>query len=115
MSDMETPEFRGRTGEGRGPGGEGRGGERGERGERGAKGAGGGKGGFFRRRKTCKLCSEKVDYVDYKNTKLLLAFIPERAKILPRRMFGTCAPCQRKVRTAILRARQMALIPYSTE
>jgi small subunit ribosomal protein S18 len=114
MSDMETPEFRGRTGEGRGPGGEGRGGERGERGERGAKGAGG-KGGFFRRRKTCKLCSEKVDYVDYKNTKLLLAFIPERAKILPRRMFGTCAPCQRKVRTAILRARQMALIPYSTE
>ncbi len=115
MSDMGTPEFRGRSGEGRGPGGEGRGGERGERGERGAKGAGGGKGGFFRRRKTCKLCSEKVDYVDYKNTKLLLAFIPERAKILPRRMFGTCAPCQRKVRTAILRARQMALIPYSTE
>lgn len=109
MSDMETPEFRGR-GEGR-AGGEGRG----ERGERGAKGAGGSKGGFFRRRKTCKLCSEKVDYVDYKNTKLLLAFIPERAKILPRRMFGTCAPCQRKVRTAILRARQMALIPYSTE
>ena len=112
MSDMETPEFRGRGGEGRGPAGEGRGGDRGERG---AKGAGGGKGGFFRRRKTCKLCSEKVDYVDYKNTKLLLAFIPERAKILPRRMFGTCAPCQRKVRTAILRARQMALIPYSTE
>ncbi len=113
MSDMETPEFRGRSGEGRGPAGEGRGGERGERG---AKGPGGSKGGgFFRRRKTCKLCSEKVDYVDYKNTKLLLAFIPERAKILPRRMFGTCAPCQRKVRTAILRARQMALIPYSTE
>ena len=112
MSDLETPEFKGRTGEGRGPAGEGRGGERGDRGDR--KG-GGGKGGFFRRRKTCKLCSEKVDYVDYKNTKLLLAFIPERAKILPRRMFGTCAPCQRKVRTAILRARQMALIPYSTE
>src|SRR5262245_35074314 len=112
---METPEFRGRSGEGRGPGGEGRGGDHGDRGDRGGKGAGGGKGGFFRRRKTCKLCSEKVDYVDYKNTKLLLAFIPERAKILPRRMFGTCAPCQRKVRTAILRARQMALIPYSTE
>lgn len=108
MSDMETPEFRGRTGEGRGPAGEGRGAERKDKKE-------GGKGGFFRRRKTCKLCSEKVDYVDYKNTKLLLAFIPERAKILPRRMFGTCAPCQRKVRTAILRARQMALIPYSTE
>jgi small subunit ribosomal protein S18 len=76
---------------------------------------GGGKGGFFRRRRTCKLCSEKVDYVDYKNVKLLLAFIPERGKIMPRRMFGTCAPCQRKVRVAILRARQMALIPYTTE
>lgn len=88
---------------------------RGERPDRGERKGGGGKGGFFRRRKTCKLCSEKVDYVDYKNTKLLLAFIPERAKILPRRMFGTCAPCQRKVRTAILRARQMALIPYSAE
>jgi small subunit ribosomal protein S18 len=75
----------------------------------------GGKGGFFRRRRTCKLCSEKVDYVDYKNVKLLLSFIPERGKIMPRRMFGTCAPCQRKVRTAILRARQMALIPYTTE
>ena len=104
MSEMESSEFRGR----------GERSDRGERGERGAKG-GGSKGGFFRRRKTCKLCAEKVDYVDYKNTKLLFAFIPERAKILPRRMFGTCAPCQRKVRTAILRARQMALIPYSTE
>ncbi len=103
----ETSEPKGRTEGGRG---EGRG-ERGERGER----KGGGKGGFFRRRKTCKMCSDKIDYVDYKNTKVLLAFIPERAKILPRRMFGTCAPCQRKVRTAILRARQMALIPYSTE
>ena len=56
MSDMETPEFRGRSGEGRGPAGEGRGGERGERKDK----KEGGKGGFFRRRKTCKLCSEKV-------------------------------------------------------
>ena len=67
------------------------------------------------KKKVSILVAERVDYVDYKNTKLLLSFIPERAKILPRRMFGTCAPCQRKVRTAILRARQMALIPYSTE
>ena len=105
MSENETPESKGRSEGGRGEG----------RGERGERKGGGGKGGFFRRRKTCKMCSDKIDYVDYKNTKILLAFIPERAKILPRRMFGTCAPCQRKVRTAILRARQMALIPYSTE
>jgi len=110
MSDMETPEFRGRTGEGRGPAGEGRGGERGDRKEK-----GGGKGGFFRRRKTCKLCSEKVDYVDYKNTKLLLAFIPERAKILPRRMFGTCAEHQRKLTLAIKRARNIALLPFAAD
>lgn len=98
------------------PRGEGRpeGGREGREGREGGRGRGG-KGGFFRRRRTCKLCSEKVDYVDYKNVKLLLSFIPERGKIMPRRMFGTCAPCQRKVRTAILRARQMALIPYTTE
>ena len=70
---------------------------------------------MFRRRKVCKFCADKIDDINYKDVKLLTPFLPERAKILPRRMFGTCAPCQRKVRTAILRARQMALIPYSTE
>jgi len=70
---------------------------------------------MFRRRKVCKFCSDKIDDINYKDVKLLLPFVPERAKILPRRISGTCALHQRKLRTAIMRARQLALIPYTTE
>ena len=71
--------------------------------------------GLFRRRKVCKFCADKIDDINYKDTKLLLPFVPERAKILPRRISGTCAMHQRKLRTAIMRARQLALIPYTSE
>ena len=64
---------------------------------RGDKGKDGGKRYFFRRRKVCKFCADKIDYVDYKDVKLLSQFVPERGKILPRRMFGTCAEHQRKL------------------
>ncbi len=70
---------------------------------------------FFRRRKVCKFCADKIDYIDYKDVKLLQQFIPERSKILPRRISGTCAMHQRKLQTAIKRARQLALIPYTSE
>jgi small subunit ribosomal protein S18 len=70
---------------------------------------------MFRRRKVCKFCSDKIDDINYKDVKLLMPFVPERAKVLPRRISGTCAPHQRKLRTAIMRARQLALIPYTTE
>ncbi len=70
---------------------------------------------MFRRRKVCKFCADKIDDINYKDTKLLMAFVPERAKILPRRISGTCAMHQRKLRTAIMRARQLALIPYTAE
>jgi small subunit ribosomal protein S18 len=70
---------------------------------------------MFRRRKVCKFCAEKIDDINYKDVKLLMPFVPERAKVLPRRISGTCAPHQRKLRTAIMRARQLALIPYTTE
>jgi len=70
---------------------------------------------MFRRRKVCKFCSDKIDDINYKDTKLLMPFVPERAKILPRRISGTCALHQRKLRTALMRARQLALIPYTTE
>jgi small subunit ribosomal protein S18 len=83
---------------------------------------GGGRGGkeggkryFFRRRKVCKFCADKIDYVDYKDVKLLSAFVPERGKILPRRMFGTCAEHQRKLTLAIKRARHIALLPFASE
>ena len=70
---------------------------------------------MFRRRKVCKFCSDKIDDINYKDTKLLMPFVPERARILPRRISGTCAMHQRKLRTAIMRARQLALIPYTSE
>jgi len=70
---------------------------------------------MFRRRKVCKFCADKIDDINYKDSRLLMSFIPERAKILPRRISGTCALHQRKLRTAIMRARQLALIPYTSE
>ena len=70
---------------------------------------------MFRRRKVCKFCADKIDDINYKDTKLLLPFVPERAKILPRRISGTCALHQRKLRVALMRARQLALIPYTAE
>jgi small subunit ribosomal protein S18 len=70
---------------------------------------------MFRRRKVCKFCSDKIDDINYKDVKLLMPFVPERAKILPRRISGTCAMHQRKLRTAIMRARQLALIPYTAD
>ena len=70
---------------------------------------------MFRRRKICKFCADKIDDINYKDVKLLASFVPERAKIMPRRISGTCAMHQRKLRTAIMRARQLALIPFTSE
>jgi small subunit ribosomal protein S18 len=71
--------------------------------------------GFFRRRRVCKFCAEKIDYINYKDVRLLAPFLPERGKIQPRRISGTCAMHQRKLQTAIKRARQLALVPYVTD
>jgi small subunit ribosomal protein S18 len=89
----------------------------GGRGRGGARGAGADKGpgqrrSLFRRRKVCKFCSEKIDYIDYKDVRMLMPFVPDRGKILPRRISGVCAPHQRALQTAIKRARQLALVPY---
>jgi small subunit ribosomal protein S18 len=78
----------------------------------GGGGRGGGKRYFFRRRKVCKFCADKIDHIDYKDIKLLSQFVPERGKLLPRRMFGTCAEHQRKLTVAIKRARHIALLPF---
>ena len=100
-----------------GGGGGGRGGSK--PGERGAAGGRGGKEQgkryFFRRRKVCRFCADKIDYIDYKDVKVLISFVPERGKLLPRRMFGTCAEHQRKLTLAIKRARAIALLPYASE
>jgi small subunit ribosomal protein S18 len=72
-------------------------------------------GGFFRRRKVCKFCADKIDDINYKDVKLLTSFVPERGKVLPRRISGTCAKHQRGLRVAIVRARQLALLPYAAD
>ena len=69
----------------------------------------------FRRRRTCRFCADKIDFIDYKDVRQLMMAIPERGKIQPRRISGTCAKHQRKLTTAIKRARQLALIPYVTD
>ena len=94
---------------------EGRGGGRGAAGKGDGKDGKGGRRGFFRRRRVCKFCVDKIDYVNYKDVKLLAPFIPERGKIQPRRISGVCATHQRALQTAIKRARQIALIPYTTD
>jgi small subunit ribosomal protein S18 len=75
----------------------------------------GGRRGGFRRRRVCKFCAEHIDHISYKDVRLLSGFIPERGKIQPRRISGTCATHQRALQTAIKRARQLALVPYVTD
>ncbi len=86
--------------------------------ERPPQGAGGGAPGpkkqFFRRRKVCKFCEEKIDFIDYKDARLVGGFVSERGKILPRRLTGTCSTHQRSLSLAIKRARNIALLPFST-
>ena len=67
------------------------------------------------KRKKCILCNNKIDYIDYKNIDLLKNFTNDKYKIQPKRTTGTCSKHQRKIATAIKRARIMALIPFVPE
>ncbi|MBS7576030.1 MULTISPECIES: 30S ribosomal protein S18 [unclassified Enterococcus] len=73
------------------------------------------RGGMRRRKKVDFIAANHIDYVDYKDVKLLERFISERGKILPRRVTGTSAKNQRKVTIAIKRARVMGLLPFVSE
>ena len=66
-------------------------------------------------RKVCQFCVEKTDWIDYKEVGKLRRFISERGKILPRRLTGTCARHQRSLTDALERARQIALLPYTSD
>jgi small subunit ribosomal protein S18 len=112
-----------------GGGGQGGGGGRREGGHSGGGGGGrreggpggpGGPGGrprgkrqYFRKKKVCKFCVEKMDFIDYKRADILAQFVQERGKILPRRMTGVCARHQRWLGVAIKRARNIALLPFA--
>lgn len=108
------PHREGGPGGGRREGGPG--GGRREGGPGGPGGPGGrprGKRQYFRKKKVCKFCVEKIDFIDYKRADILSQFVQERGKILPRRMTGVCARHQRGLGVAIKRARNIALLPFS--
>ncbi len=67
---------------------------------------------IFFRKKVCRCCENKIQVIDYKDTKLLRNFITERGKIIPRRISGNCARHQRTLNVAIQRARNIALLPF---
>ncbi len=67
------------------------------------------------RKKVCAFCVDKIENIDYKDIARLRRYMSERGKILPRRVTGTCARHQRELTTAIKRARQVALLPYTTD
>ncbi len=67
----------------------------------------------FQRRKVCIFCADSNMRIDYKDVKTLNHFVTERGKILPRRITGNCARHQRKLTTAIKRARNIALMPFT--
>ncbi len=66
-----------------------------------------------RKPKPCPICTQGIEYVDYKDLSLLKPFLNERAKIKARRTSGTCAQHQAHLAAAVKNAREMALIPYS--
>jgi small subunit ribosomal protein S18 len=74
-----------------------------------------GKRSFVRKKKVCRFCVDKSDYIDYKRAEILAPFLQERGKILPRRMTGTCSRHQRWLTVAIKRAQNIALLPFAAE
>ena len=72
----------------------------------------------FYRKKFCKFCARSSSgsvIVDYKDTDTLRRYTTDRGKILPRRVTGNCAKCQRKVSAAIKRARALALLRFTAQ
>jgi small subunit ribosomal protein S18 len=67
----------------------------------------------FQRKKFCRFCAEKTEFIDYKDIKILRNYLTERGKVLPRRMTGTCAKHQRELTESIKRARNIALLTFA--
>lgn len=68
----------------------------------------------IREQTQCRFCRDNKKYIDYKDVDVLGKLLTNRGKIFSRKRSGNCAGCQRKVKTAIKRARFMALLPYTT-
>ncbi len=67
------------------------------------------------RKKVCAFCMDKIEVIDYKDVPRLKRFLSDRAKIIPRRVTGTCARHQRQLTVAVKRARHVAFLPYVGE
>ncbi len=67
------------------------------------------------KKKYCRFRKHGIKYIDYKDSDFLLKFVNEQGKILPRRLTGTSAKFQKKVATAVKRARHLAMLPYVTD
>ena len=70
---------------------------------------------FPPKKKFCRFCQRNIKFIDYKNADILKRYVPDRGKISPRRVTGTCSFHQRKLAAAVKRARHMALLPYVVE
>lgn len=70
---------------------------------------------ILRRKKICRFCDNKIDYIDYKDERMLRRFVNDRGKILPRRITGNCAVHQRELTTAVKRGRIMAILAFASE
>ncbi len=71
--------------------------------------------GFARRKRICRFCEDKIEFINYFDDRLLKRFVNERGKIVPRRISGNCAHHQRRLTTAIKRARHLAIMPFTSE
>ena len=67
------------------------------------------------RKKVCAFCMDKIEHIDYKDVPRLRRYLSDRAKIIPRRVTGTCARHQRQLTVAVKRARHLAFLPYVGE
>ena len=68
----------------------------------------------YHRRKVCRFCADSSLVIEYKDPRMLRMFTTERGKIVPRRISGNCAKHQRELTVAVKRARNIALLPYTT-
>lgn len=68
-----------------------------------------------KKKKYCRFRKARIKFIDYKDPEFLKKFLNEQGKILPRRITGTSVKFQRKVATAVKRARHLALLPYVTD
>lgn len=68
-----------------------------------------------KKKKYCRFKKSKIKYIDYKDPNFLKKFLNEQGRLLPRRVTGTSLKYQRKVATAVKRARHIAVLPFLTD